>query len=426
LGGLKPKQHRLPPANDDETSVQESGKNSPRRQSTASSSARSRAAKAILFRVLAVGIGLALGTGLAEFGLRVFGIRPARYSPERWLAWDGVAFREAGLWGGGLIKRPNRFADEGVAMGEYVPHAVFKVVFASNPRGYFDHDSGVLATVNSLGLRGEEVSREKPPGTCRILGVGDSVTFGEGVKNGDTFLQRLQQRLNADANRKQRYEVLNAGVQGYNTRDEVVCLEKRWLELSPDLVLIFFYLNDAYDDSAVQNRGQELGIYDTQALGLARYSYFWDLARYKYLARRNAKQVEAYYNQRYFRDARSFLENPGDTKVDWTVCRAALERGARVTRERQIKLGLVVCPELYKLKRGYPFLEVHRLVRETCLRLDIPFLDLLDTFRGREAAALWVHPSNHHPNETAHALAAEALERFVREQFTRQPGLLTK
>jgi hypothetical protein len=109
------------------------------------------------------------------------------------------------------------------------------------------------------------------------------------------------------------------------------------------------------------------------------------------------------------------------SEVDWTVCRAALERAVQVTRERNIQLGLVMFPELYKLNDGYPFRDVHRLLQETCGRLGIPFLDLFDTFNGRDPRQLWVHPRNHHPNEVAHALAAEAIERFVREEFLRQP-----
>ena len=74
-------------------------------------------------------------------------------------------------------------------------------------------------------------------------------------------------------------------------------------------------------------------------------------------------------------------------------------------------------PELHNLKRGYPFLEIHALVRETCDKLQMPFLDLLDTFRGHDEKSLWVHPTDHHPNEMAHGMAAQAIERFVREKF---------
>jgi hypothetical protein len=203
----------------------------------------------------------------------------------------------------------------------------------------------------------------------------------------------------------------------------VMYLEQRWLALNPDLVLIIFYINDAYDDSAILNGGQELGIYDPGPTGLARYSRFLDLAQYKYRAYRQSKAVERYYKRHYFTEARRFLENPGPYQVDWAGCRAALERAVQITRERNIKLGLVIFPELYQLNGGYPFLEVHKLVSESCQRAGIPVLDLFDTFRGHEPESLWVHPSDHHPNETAHALAAEAIEKFVRKEFlqTRRP-----
>jgi hypothetical protein len=62
--------------------------------------------------------------------------------------------------------------------------------------------------------------------------------------------------------------VLNAAVMGYNTRDEVIYLERRWLAFAPDLVLITFYLNDAYSDTTFLNMGQELAL-DAAPTGLA-------------------------------------------------------------------------------------------------------------------------------------------------------------
>jgi hypothetical protein len=51
-------------------------------------------------------IGLTLGVVLAEVGLRVFRIQPERYPPQRWLAWDGVAFRDTAIWGGKAHEAP--------------------------------------------------------------------------------------------------------------------------------------------------------------------------------------------------------------------------------------------------------------------------------------------------------------------------------
>ena len=372
--------------------------------------------KKILFPVAAMVLGLMAALVLVEIIFRIFQIKPVRYLPVQTLAWDGTVFRQTTNLEDRLIKIPGPFIGNGVRAGEYVPGAAFKLVFEDNPRGYFDNSNAVLATINSLGLRGKEVAPQKPAGIYRILGIGDSFAFGEGVKDEDTFLHRLQLQLNTRTAGKN-FEVLNAGVQGYNTRDEVLYLEHRWLKLEPDLVLITFYVNDAYKDTTILNNGSELGIYQKQPPGLAQYSYLWDLAQHRYQTHRVTKTVEAFYRRQYFSDFENFVKDPGPFNVDWPVCDAALGRVAQLARERGFRVGLVMFPELYELDGDYPFSAIHKLVREACARRNIPFLDLFDTFRGRKPESLWVHPSNHHPNEIAHALAATAVEVFVREKF---------
>jgi hypothetical protein len=44
----------------------------------------------------------------------------------------------------------------------------------------------------------------------------------------------------------------------------------------------------------------------------------------------------------------------------------------------------------------------------------MPVHDLLPAFGGHQDHQLWVHPTDHHPNEIAHDLAAGSLEEFVR------------
>lgn len=371
-----------------------------------------------LFRVGALIVGLLAGLLLVEFGLRVLGIRPERYQPPRWLAWDGTAYRDLGIWGNGLIRQASRFRAQGVLMGEYVPGAKFKEVFDSNPRGYFDPDNSVPMEVNLLGLRGPLVTPQKPPGVFRILGLGDSFTFAVGVREPDTCLRRLESQLNiarpagGDA---PTFQVLNAGTQGYNIRDEVLYLEHRWLPLAPDLVLVNFYLNDAYADDAFRNMGEALGIY-VKPQGMGRLSYVVDLVQHQWAVRQQRRETKDYYLGSFFKEANKYVDDPALLSIDWKQSRDALAHAVELGQQHGFRVALVVWPELYDLEGDYPFVAIHQLVRETCNRLGIPTLDLLDTFRGHNSAALWVHPSDHHPNEEANRLAADAIARFLREQ----------
>jgi len=371
----------------------------------------------VTFRILAVALGTLVGLLGIEAGFRILRIKPARFPPPRYVVLDSGAYRDFGdRWGRFHIKRPSRFESLGVKMGEYVPGSRFKMVYADNPRGYFDADNGVPFVINSLGLRGREVERRKPAGTYRILGIGDSFTLGAGVRDDDTFLRRLESSLNAGGAR--RYEVLNAGVEGYNTRDEVLYLERQWLALDPDLVLIGFYLNDAYSDVtfATTIHGMDLGVYLGQPDGLARYSYVWDYVLHALRTQRVQARVEKFYRASYFSEPKRFLEIPGSIEVDWPMSRAALRHAVELARRRNIQIALVIFPELFRLDKDYPFAEVHRLVMDACAALSLPALDLLETYRGTPSEKLWVHVTDHHPNEVAHELAARAIEKFLRER----------
>jgi len=52
-------------------------------------------------------------------------------------------------------------------------------------------------------------------------------------------------------------------------------------------------------------------------------------------------------------------------------------------------------------------------VTSTCEAEQIPVLDLRETFRSFHGPELWVHPTDQHPNEQAHKLAAEAIAQKI-------------
>ena len=362
-------------------------------------------------RLLALAGGVIVGVVVAEALLRIGDVRPERYRAPRWSAFDGTAFRRSDMWGDGRIKQPSPFAR--IDMGQYTPGARFRIEYASNPRDYFDSDNGVEMTVNPMGLRGPEVSAEKTAGTLRVIGLGDSFTFGVGVRDEHTFLRRLEGRLN----QYQLVEVLNAGTQGYNTRDQQITLENRWLELKPDLVLVVFYLNDIYrDESAVAfwNNGEGHGVY-LQPTGLARHSHLVDWCQYSWRAKELRQRMIAHYSQAYFTDPRSFFAKPVSRSqpMDWSASRAALVRIVELARTHGFQVGLAIFPELMSLE-DYPFTAIHAFVEETCKEIGMPVHDLLSAFQGHSDHQLWVHPTDHHPNEIAHDLAAASLEKFLR------------
>ena len=57
---------------------------------------------------------------------------------------------------------------------------------------------------------------------------------------------------------------------------------------------------------------------------------------------------------------------------------------------------------------------MHEHIRSYCLTHAIDVLDLFPAFQGQRERDLWVHPSDQHPNEKAHAIAARAMADYIR------------
>ena len=106
-------------------------------------------------------------------------------------------------------------------------------------------DLGYRVRVNALGLRGPPTTLAKPDGVLRVAVVGDSVTFGVGVSDEETWPAVLGRTLGPVlATEGLRCEVLNFGVTGYSSQDEARLIEGRVLAFAPDLVVVGYYLND--------------------------------------------------------------------------------------------------------------------------------------------------------------------------------------
>ena len=121
--------------------------------------------------------------------------------------------------------------------------------------GWFFRIPAVEHSVNSQGYRGPSRPFEKPPGTLRILLVGDSYTFGVGMPEEDTIAAQLEDILEASSPGP--VEVLNFGVPGVNLEETFEQYERFASRWEHDLVLYLLFRNDLDEpqcDEASTNR----------------------------------------------------------------------------------------------------------------------------------------------------------------------------
>ncbi len=102
---------------------------------------------------------------------------------------------------------------------------------------------GILIEKNRFGFRERDFNIPKPPGTFRVMVVGDSLTFGIGLPNEKRFTNLAEARLK-DLLPGRKIEILNFGSPGADLDDEIEILKNYSDQVQPDYIVVAFCSND--------------------------------------------------------------------------------------------------------------------------------------------------------------------------------------
>lgn len=302
-------------------------------------------------------------------------------------------------------------------------------------------DFSVTYTTNRFGFRYRDIAVEKPPGTLRILGVGDSFTFGVGVEQEQTFLAHLEDRL--ARTQLAPVEVVNCGASGWGTSNALTFLEGRGFAFNPDLILLGFFANDPEDDwrsdlyrvidgTLERTPADELPAYYPEQAAihsipfydfLARHSALLALLRTRYTAWRGPTQVP----RKAARDPAGATGDPRIASDDELLAftRLLFRRLRQVTAEHQIPVAVLLIPgrRLFSPRGGGEVRSRFSAVRRLCQDEQLPCLDTSSLLLGSGHAVddLYYQFHDIHWTPLTHRLVSEALLAFLLDQ-----GLLSQ
>jgi hypothetical protein len=114
------------------------------------------------------------------------------------------------------------------------------------------HERVVRITTNALGLRGRATPDGRGPDVRRVVALGDSFTFGAAVEAEEAWPARLEALLNGRGP-GQRWQVLNAGMPGHGTGQELMLYRMLEDRLRPDVVVLgVTVVNDILDNLCIE------------------------------------------------------------------------------------------------------------------------------------------------------------------------------
>ncbi|HAC78885.1 MAG TPA: hypothetical protein DCG06_01220 [Deltaproteobacteria bacterium] len=278
---------------------------------------------------------------------------------------------------------------------------------------------GVPVRTNQLGFRGPEVEPVPGPAVRRVVILGDSVTFGFRMPETEIFPTLIAEQLAETTDAP--WEILNFGVEGYNTVAELEVLRSTALDLRPETVVLVLNLNDYDETPSVGPRGVlTLNREETiSAWSPAHVSEFYLLLQW--LIRTGgsvwfgepapppssaAVSTEFEPLDLYVSALRKeYWRNPTDSRM--ATMHAALREIKRETEERNIGLLIVILPDGDQIGAAKADMIPQIRLEKICAEEELDCLDLHPVFAQSQTPNLFMDIM--HPNAAGHALVAEAI-----------------
>jgi lysophospholipase L1-like esterase len=300
----------------------------------------------------------------------------------------------------------------------YVYDEELRYVPLASQQGWVDDG---LVTINSQGFRGRPAASPKPEGQYRIVFIGDSVTFGRGVNDDETFPARAEALL------RERFphmavDVINAGVDGYNTRQAVGRLRRLLPDLQPDLVLLGFYSNDVSD--AVEGNDSGTRIAGSPQEGRVMYinpslASSWSArlrqSRAIHAAARGLRRLtgQGEWSLARFTLEMDLLNGRDSAELDhrWAIVADQYEELRQLAADSGFRVGVVILPCQEQVEGQFPNARYQVRVRQIAEPLAFQVIDPLPRLAAQADTGqnLFIAYDRNHPSAAGHRIIADAI-----------------
>ncbi|HEY0780995.1 MAG TPA: GDSL-type esterase/lipase family protein [Thermoanaerobaculia bacterium] len=232
---------------------------------------------------------------------------------------------------------------------------------------------------------------KRRPDNRVVVAVGDSLTFGWGVPEGQTYPDQLERLLAARCGQHggRPATVHNAGIGNCNTSMELARYKLRIRpSFRPDWVILGFSFNDAEADTVPSTNPF---LWHSALLALAS-------SRFQKATDPGLRNYNAYYTGLY-----------KDGLPGWEAAKRAVREFGASLQADHVPGTLLLLPELHQPKNFGPLAEVYARVAKIGRESGFEVIDGSVDFPPGSGEKYFVSKEDAHPNAAAQALYAKAL-----------------
>jgi lysophospholipase L1-like esterase len=350
--------------------------------------------RSLLINLLLIAASILFALFLSEVALRLIGFKPLYVSPERDRFWKYDS----------LLGWAHQPGQEGI---------------------FETPQFQTVVRINKNGLRDRTRSYERQNDSDRILVLGDSFAWGYGVEESERFSQLLEEEMDV--------EVINGGISGYSTDQELLWYKNEGIKYESDLVVLVIAGNDVGDNeqplvSTIYYKPKF--VIENGQLILTNYPVPKTSLQGKFVYALSQRSALAFFLvQRYF----DLLALYGKTKVDshnanspvadenterepFKLTIALVDEIRNIAKARKAKFMIVITDRWW----NYPTEDTYedfviRLQNEGFVVLDVESMTGFDP-------EVMIIPDDGHWNRDGHEFVAEKIKALiVKQEFISQP-----
>lgn len=287
----------------------------------------------------------------------------------------------------------------------------------------------VTITTNSLGLRSREIEKEKT--RKRVLVLGDSVVWGFGVEDNETFASILNEETGG-------FEFINAALSDYSTRQELDYLKRDGIKLEPDVVMLGFFVGNDFVDNLVRSGNASMKVESSWFKNLKRgvrkniktYDFLMSRLRGIYQIRMFLVKTGLANNEDFYQYRIYMKDYDNDVNQAVNITFSYIDEMNSLAKKENVTFVMVLIPPKYQIydKEWESALAYNRfkaddvertkptiILKDFCRKNNITCIDLLDDLQSIKED-MYLTKDTSHFNALGHRIIANILKDKFKNQ----------